>query len=138
MKFIYNLILGLIGGFLYYGLEILYRGYSHYTMIILGGICFFIIGLLNENIFNWDMSIPSQMLFSSIIITLLELLFGIILNLWLELDIWDYSKEPYNLFGQICLLYSVFWHWLSLIAILLDDWLRHKLFGENYKEYVLL
>ena len=76
-----NLIIFGIGGLLYYLVEILYRGYSHYTMIILGGLCFMVIGSLNENIFKWDMSIISQMFLSSIFISVLELIFGYILNI---------------------------------------------------------
>ena len=43
----------LIGGALYYVIEILWRGYSHWSMFILGGICFVIMGLLNEYKFRW-------------------------------------------------------------------------------------
>ena len=133
-----NLIIFGIGGLLYYLVEILYRGYSHYTMIILGGLCFMVIGSLNENIFKWDMSIISQMFLSSIFISALELIFGYILNIKLGLQIWTYIDQPYNLYGQICLLYSVIWFWLSLPCILIDDWLRHKLFKSEYKKYKIL
>ena len=34
------LILVIIGGLVYVTLEIMYRGYSHWTMFIVGGICF--------------------------------------------------------------------------------------------------
>ena len=130
-----NLVIFGIGGLLYFLVELLYRGYSHYTMIILGGLCFIMIGLLNENIFKWEMSIISQMFLSCIIISLLELIFGYILNIKLNLQIWSYIDQPYNLYGQICLLYTVFWFWLSLPCILIDDWLRHKLFNDEYKKY---
>lgn len=135
LSIIRNTLIFLIGGFLYFIVELLYRGHSHYTMIILGGICFIIIGLLNENIFEWEMSIIGQMFISSVIISVLELIFGYILNIKLNLQIWTYSDQPYNLYGQICLLYTVIWFWLSLPCILIDDWLRHKLFKDEYKEY---
>ena len=41
-------ILGLIGGRLYTWIELLCRGYTHWTMFILGGGCFVVLGLLNE------------------------------------------------------------------------------------------
>lgn len=135
LSIIRNTLIFLIGGFLYFLVELLYRGHSHYTMIILGGLCFIIIGLLNENIFEWEMSIIGQMFISSVIISVLELIFGYILNIKLNLQIWTYSDQPYNLYGQICLLYTVIWFWLSLPCILIDDWLRHKLFKDEYKEY---
>ena len=138
LSIIRNFIIFIIGGLLYYLIELLYRGYSHYTMIILGGLCFILIGLMNENIFEWEMSVISQMFLSCIIISILELIFGYILNIKLNLQIWSYIDQPYNLYGQICLLYTVFWFWLSLPCILIDDWLRHKLFKSEYKKYIIL
>lgn len=41
-------LLFLIGGALYYCIEILWRGYSHWTMAVVGGICFVVIGGLNK------------------------------------------------------------------------------------------
>ena len=49
----------------------------------------------------------------------------------MSLNIWDYSDLPFNLMGQICLLFSVFWFFLSIIAIWLDDYLRYKFYGDK-------
>ena len=54
------------------------------------------------------------------------------------LEIWDYSDLPYNLLGQVCLLYMNLWFLLSLPAILLDDWLRWRWFDEQAPHYRLL
>ena len=43
------IILFAIGGMAYFFLEVLVRGYSHYTMFLCGGACFVCCGLLNEN-----------------------------------------------------------------------------------------
>jgi len=124
----------LLGGLLYYTIEILYRGYSHPSMYILGGICFICIGLLNE--FHIDqISLISQMLVSAFIITILELITGLIVNKWLKLNVWDYSNLAYNLNGQISLISSNIWFLLSLPAILLDDWLRYYFFNEEKPHY---
>ena len=109
-----NVLLFLIGGALYVLVELLYRGYSHYSMFIVGGLCFVLIGLLNDGLFSWKMALNSQMTLSALIITVLEFTAGVILNLGLGLDIWDYSDQSYNLYGQICLLYTCFWYLLSL------------------------
>lgn len=130
-----NLFIFLIGGAAYVLIELLYRGHSHISMFILGGLLFLLIGLLNEFCFSWDMALISQMFISMIIVTLFELITGLILNVWLGLGIWDYYKQPFNLCGQICLLYSNIWFLLSLPAILLDDLLRDKWFGEDRKQY---
>ncbi len=128
------LFLFLVGGITYFFIEILFRGYSHWTMAILGGICFVIIGLLNE-ISSWDMALISQMFLSAVIITTLEFVIGLIINVWLGWNIWDYINQPYNLMGQICLLFSNLWFLLSLPAIILDDYLRYWVLGEEKPHY---
>ena len=131
-----NGLLFLTGGALYILVELLYRGYSHYSMFVVGGLCFLLIGLLNDGLFNWKMALNSQMTLSALIITVLEFVAGAILNLGFGLNVWDYSDQPYNLYGQICLLYTCFWYLLSLPAILLDDLLRDKWFGEDRELYI--
>lgn len=129
-----ELILAALGGVLYVMVELLFRGRSHPSMFILGGLCFVAIGILNER-YPWEMPLVSQMVISSIVITVLEFFFGIILNIVLHLHVWDYSNMPYNCLGQICLLFSVGWFFLSLAAIFIDDWIRHEWFGEDKPHY---
>jgi len=129
-----HLFLFITGGCLYYLIEIIWRGYSDISMLVLGGICFVIIGLINER-YSWEMPLILQMLLSSAFVTLAELMAGIVLNIWLDLNIWDYSDSPLNLYGQICLSYSLLWFVLSLGAIVLDDLLRWKLFNEEKPHY---
>lgn len=129
-----ELTLFLIGGAAYCGIEILFRGYTHWSMYILGGLCFVIIGLINE-LLTWKIPLISQMFISSIVITVLEFITGCIVNLWLGIGVWDYSDQPYNLLGQICLLFTNLWFLLSLVGIFLDDIIRWKLFGEGKPRY---
>ena len=77
------------------------------------------------------------MFLSSIIIIGLEYITGYIVNIKLELNIWDYSNLPYNLNGQICLLFFNLWFLLSIVGILIDDILRTFVFGENFPKYYL-
>ena len=63
------------GGCAYTITELLFRGNSHWTMFILGGICFLLVGGINE---KFDLSLPVQMAVSSLIITALEFLCGCI------------------------------------------------------------
>jgi uncharacterized membrane protein len=127
-------LLFLIGGFAYGGIEILFRGYSHVSMLVAGGICFILIGLLDQ-IFPWDISLISQMAISAVIITSVEFLVGLIVNVWLKLGVWDYSDMPYNIMGQVCLLYTNIWFFLSLIGILADDYLRYYILKEEKPHY---
>lgn len=130
------LFLFAVGGILYAAIEVLWRGYTHWTMAILGGFCFVICGGLNEWL-SWDTPLWIQALICCLAITVAELVAGLILNLWLGLGIWDYSGLPYNLAGQICLGYSCLWYLLSILAIILDDWLRFCFFGEERPRYNL-
>lgn len=123
----------LTGGLAYYFLEILTRNYSHYSMILCGGCCMVACGAINQ-IFK-NMSVVLQMLISALIITLFEFVTGYIVNIWLKIGVWDYSYLPYNFMGQICLLYSILWMFLSLIIIFVDDGIRHFLYGEELPAY---
>lgn len=129
-------VLFLIGGFIYYGLECLWRGYSHWTMFILGGICFISLGLINI-ILSWDTLIWIQMLIGMIIILVLEFITGCIVNLWLGWNVWDYSNLPsyLNIMGQVCLPFAIVWYFISAIGIILDDYIRYWFFGEQKPVY---
>ncbi|CAK7017163.1 hypothetical protein ACF3M2_16030 [Tissierella carlieri] len=129
------LILFIIGGISYFFIEILWRGYSHMTMLILGGLCFILVGLIGEHYFTFNKSLLLQQVISCLIITVLELVFGLILNLGMGLDIWDYSNLKFNFMGQICLKYSILWFFLSLPTIILYDYIRYWIFGEEKPYY---
>ena len=126
-----------IGGLLYIGLEFVWRGYSHWTMFVLGGICFVLIGAVNE-VIPWCMQLWKQIFIGVLIITGSEFLVGCIVNLWLGWDVWDYSGLPGNILGQICILYILLWLPVALVAIVLDDWLRYWMFGEERPYYCLI
>ena len=124
------------GGATYVALEVIWRGYSHWTMLLLAGILFIIIGLLNE-IWSWNLKFRYQVLISTAIATILELFTGLIVNVCLGWNVWDYSNVPFNFLGQICLPYTFLWVALSAVAIILDDVLRWKFFGEEKPHYTL-
>lgn len=135
-----EVILFLIGGTIYYLIEFLYKTFislspCHWSMFILGGLCFVIIGLMNEG-FNWETPLLLQGINGALVITTLELIFGYVLNIWLGLGIWDYSNVPLNFMGQICLPFSLIWIGLSIAAVILDDYLRYWLFKEEKPHYV--
>lgn len=136
-KFIEYFSLFNLYGVIYVLIEILYRGYSHWSMFLLGGICGILIGLINE-IISWEMSFIFQCFIGGCIVTSLELLIGYIVNIKLGLNIWDYSNMWGNYLGQICPLFSSLWCILSGIVIVLDDWLRYWLFKEDRPNYKLI
>lgn len=93
-----------------------------------------LVGLINEFL-PWDMDLIIQSLIGACIITVAELITGIIVNIWLGLGVWDYSNLPFNFMGQICLPFFFAWILLSCIAIFLDDYMRYRLFGEECPRY---
>lgn len=111
----------LTGGIIYFFLEIFIRGYSHISMLILGGVCFMIVGKIGNVVLDCENTITIKivtiMLMASLIITALEYFTGVIVNEYLNLRVWDYSKMRFNYKGQICLLYSVLWAILGLPCV---------------------
>lgn len=128
-------VLFAIGGLLYIIIELLWRGRTHWTMFVVGGLCFVWIGRINE-IFTFEMSLMYQMFISSWLVTFIELIAGIVING--NYAIWDYRDMPLNLLGQVCLPYTVLWFFLSCPAIILDDYLRYWIFREDKPRYKIL
>ena len=124
------------GGSTYVTIEVLFRGYSHWTMLLLSGFIFIIIGLLNE-IWTWDYSIVKQACIGAIISTFLEFVTGIIVNIILKWNIWNYSNMFGNILGQICPLFTILWFFISIIAITTDDLIRWKFFNEEKPHYII-
>ena len=123
-----------VGGLLYVLIELIWHGWSHWTMFILGGLCFIYLGLFNE-VLRWDTPLWQQILIGAVGITALEFLTGCIVNLCLGWNIWDYSDMPCNVLGQICPQYMLLWVPVSLAGIILDDWIRYRAFGEQRPRY---
>ena len=136
-SFIKMFALFIIGGLIYFMLEMIFRGRSHWTMVVVGGVCFLICGAINE-IFDYDMSLLKQGMICAALVTGVELVAGIIINLLMGLNVWDYSNMPLNLFGQICLPFSLLWIGLGIVAVIVDDYLRYWLFGEEKPHYKLI
>lgn len=128
--------LGCFGGLTYCLLEIVYRGYTHPSMLICGAVCFIALGLINE-ILSWDTPLWIQMILGGIIATVIEFVTGCIVNLWLGWNVWDYSGMYGNILGQICPQFSILWCIVALFAIILDDYLRYYFFGEEKPRYKL-
>ena len=122
MKFLKNLLIFSIFGLTYGLIEILWRGYTHPSMVIVGGSCGLLIGLLNEK--NKKKNLLLQMVEGMVIVTVLEFVSGIILNLCLGLNVWDYSNMRFNLLGQVCPQFCIAWFFLSYFVIRIDDFLR--------------
>ena len=112
-----------LGSILYGLTEIMWRGWTHWTMLLCGGLCFTLMYLVSGS----ELSLFKKWLLSTCIITTVEFMAGCIVNLRLHWQIWDYSSMPFNLFGQICPQFILMWFALSIPGTALCT-LLHQLF----------
>lgn len=131
------LFFGALGGGLYYSFEMMFRGFSHWTMFVLGGLSldFF---FLQGNLISWEEPLWKQIFRGIIFVTALEFITGIIVNKWLQLAVWDYSQQPFNVMGQICLPFAVIFSGLCAIGIILCGYLGHWIYGEEKPHFFFL
>ena len=109
-----------------------FRGVTSIWMGLVGGFLLLILGQFNERspIRHWTMN--AHALLGAILITLVELVSGIILNLWLGFNIWSYAGQFGNFLGQICLQNSLYWLLISPTAFWLDDLIRYYIYGFDH------
>ena len=100
-------IMFLLGCFIYSLLEIAARGYTHWTMTLLGGIVGMLLYRLHGTAPRHTLLL--QALSGAFIITALEMVVGVLDNLVLQWHVWSYREMPWNVYGQICLPFSVLW-----------------------------
>lgn len=85
----------------------------------------------------WEMPLVLQALICGTAITGAELAAGLILNVWLRMDVWDYSHMPGNLWGQVCPQFWALWCVLSIGGIVALDWVRYAVEGGDRPHYRL-
>lgn len=129
-KFIGKLGLFLSCSFIYCMIEILFRGWSHWSMFILTGFLgVFCVDSIN-NTLSFDCDYIVQILISTVLCTIGEGISGIILNIWLQLNVWDYSKMTFGtfFFGQCNVLFC--FAWMLIISIII-------FYCDAYNYYIL-
>ena len=114
-----------IGSIGYMFIEILWRGRTHWTMGVLGGICLVMMYFI-EHSFTVPLFLKAFM--SASFVTAAELVTGLIVNEIFGLSVWDYSGMKYNLAGQISLVYSFLWYFLCIPALILCKIIKHRVF----------
>jgi len=123
LKLLKTCILFYIGGAGYMILEFLWRGRSHGSMFLLGGLCFLLVGGCVARIPRLPLAL--RLLTGAVLITALELLTGLLANR--DYSVWDYRNQLYHLQGQICLRYSLLWIPISFLSMWLYDFLHNPL-----------
>ena len=125
------------GGCLYYGFEVVFRGFSHWSMFALGGICmcFAVLAGPGAGVEGSDVD-PASALHG----------FRDVLRVYhrhhrkqvLGWHVWDYTGLPLQLFGQICLPFMLLFALLCGIGIILGGLLLWKVFGEKKPRFFLI
>ena len=104
-------------------LEFLWRGRSHGSMFLAGGACLMLVGHLEE--VEPKLPWPFRILAGAGIITMVELLAGLIFNR--NFSVWDYRNVRGNYMGQICLPFCLLWIPVSFLAGRLYQWMNRML-----------
>ncbi len=105
----------ILGSTLYPIVEILWRGRTHSSMALAGGLCFVLIDAVCCRKMQ-KKSLAAKCAAGSLLITFVEFVIGVCVNLILKLNVWDYSALPLNVLGQICLPFSAIWFVLTVPA----------------------
>lgn len=118
-----------IGGIGYSLVEILFRGFTHWTMTITGGLIFYII----YHVFNiiQKENIIKICFVGAVMITTAEYAVGCIVNILLKMHVWDYSHKNLNLYGQICPAFSFGWFAISIPVFFLSIGLKESFKKRN-------
>lgn len=117
MKIWRTIVLFYLGGAAYMTLELLWRGRSHGSMFLLGGLCFLGMGVLVTHFPRLPLAV--KVMLGALMVTVLELITGLLINR--QYAIWDYRGLPYNFRGQICLNFSLLWMPVTLAGMRLYD-----------------
>ncbi|MBQ3503793.1 MAG: hypothetical protein IJA75_03720 [Oscillospiraceae bacterium] len=116
-------VLFYLGGCAYMGMELLWRGRSHGSMFLAGGICFLLVGQLNR--VQPRLPLIPRLVTGALVITMVELAVGLAVNR--QFTVWDYRNLPGNFCGQICPAFTVLWIPISALAMAVFDWLEPRL-----------
>lgn len=109
-------LLFLTGGTVYPTLEIIFRGRTDISMAAAGGICLCLIDRVCCHDLKFQ-PLGLRCFAGSGIITGVEFTIGVLVNMVLKMDVWDYSQMPLNILGQICVPFSILWFAATIPAM---------------------
>lgn len=125
------------GGSFYYGIEMIFRGFSHWSMFCVGGLVFSFCVYQGVKM-KWKEGLWIQVLRALVVTVSLEFMTGIIFNKWMHKEIWDYSDQPLQLMGQICVPFMILFSGLLVIAIFLGGILSDLLYKKGKPVFFIL
>lgn len=128
-KFTYFLLLFCLGAVGYGFIEMLWRGYTHPSMMLAGGIAFCLLAVIEKKL--KPLRFIYRCIAGGLMITAIEAIFGFIFNIWLSQNVWDYSLLPLNYKGQVCILYTVLWCFLSAPFLIITELIYMRYFSDK-------
>lgn len=90
------------------------RGFLYETICPMYGIAALVLIVISKRI-EGKGSLIKRILVATLWCSVLEYVTSLILEMFFGIRWWDYSKEPYNIQGRICLAASLFWGLLSVL-----------------------
>lgn len=138
-----SMLLWTWGGALYFLLEVAYKTITghperiSWTMLVLAIILCIPVERAGYQL-PWDCPLWLQALCCAALVTVTEFAAGCVLNLWLGLNVWDYSALPFNLLGQICLPFFFVWFGICMVFIPVFDLLRYEVKGGDRPHYYMI
>lgn len=113
-----------IGAAAYGLIEVIVRGYTHWTMALTGGTVMVLIHLINQ---TKGLSLLTRCLLGATVITSLEFGVGMIVNVALGWNVWDYADKPLNVWGQICPQFCLGWFFISIPAFWVSNYVEKRI-----------
>ena len=88
-------------------------------MMIAGGLAFVLFSIVSERLRGKNILVKAAV--CGLGVTAIEFVFGVIFNLWLKMNVWDYSYMPLNILGQICPVFTLMWVGLAIAFLPFAD-----------------
>ena len=119
-----SFIIFVMGAAGYAALEYLFRGYTHWSMALTGGACLLVFYYYITE--NKKAPMLAKAAVGACIFTVFEFFVGLLVNIVYGWHIWDYSRQPGNLLGQICPLFSFIWFLICIVILLIFNVLSYN------------
>ena len=87
---------------------------------------------------GWRAPLWKQVGWSVLFVTSCEFITGIFVNKIMGWNVWDYTDQPFQILGQVCLPFTIIFSGLCAAGILLSGYLLHFLYGEKRPEFHVL
>lgn len=108
-----------IGAAGYGSIEMIWRGWTHWSMMIAGGLCFIAFSVVAERFYHRSILFRAGV--CAVCVTAIEFVFGVVFNIILGMEVWNYSHMPLNILGQVCPLFSLMWGGIAILFLPLAE-----------------